>query len=181
MSILFVYHVSSAQLPTKVLTHFEDIASTLAEQGIGFERMSAVVPVTAGAPHDEVLSAYREQLDGLMTERGHVAADVISVDAHHPHKDPLRGELLDEHQYGADQVRFFVAGRALYSLHIGDFIYAVQCEKNDLISVPAGTRQWFDIGEHPRVIAIRLFSSAEGQAPQPTGESFASRFPGLDD
>ena len=34
MSSLSVYHVSSPEIPNKVLTHFEDIASTLAEQGV---------------------------------------------------------------------------------------------------------------------------------------------------
>ena len=37
MSSLSVYHVSSPDLPNKVLTHFEDIASTLAEQGVRFD------------------------------------------------------------------------------------------------------------------------------------------------
>ena len=38
MSSLSVYHVSSPDVPNKVLTHFEDIAATLAEQGIHFAR-----------------------------------------------------------------------------------------------------------------------------------------------
>lgn len=181
MSILSVYHVSSPELPNKVLTHFEDIASTLAEQGVGFERLPAANPISAGAEDDEVISAYREQVDQLMTERGHVATDVISVDSHHPQKDELRDGFLDEHQHGADEIRFFVAGRGLYSLHIGDFVYAVLCEKGDLICVPFGTRQWFDIGEDPRVVAIRLFSKANGQAAKATGEPIASQFARLDD
>ncbi len=181
MSILSVYHVSSPELPNKVLTHFDDIASTLAEQGIGFERLPAASPVVAGVGPDEVISAYREQIDRLMAERGHVAAEVLSVDGYHPQKDQLRAGFLDEHQHGSDEVRFFVAGRGLYSLHIGDFVYAVLCEKNDLISVPLGTRQWFDIGENPRVVAIRLFSKPNGQPAKPTGEQIASQFPRLED
>lgn len=35
MSSLSVYHVSSPDLPNKVLTHFDDITATLAEQGSG--------------------------------------------------------------------------------------------------------------------------------------------------
>jgi len=41
MSSLSVYHVSSPDLPNKVLTHFDDIAATLAEQGIRFDRWQA--------------------------------------------------------------------------------------------------------------------------------------------
>lgn len=180
MSLLFVYHVSSPELPNKVLTHFEDIASTLAEQGITFERYPATIPIEAGAGPEEVIRAYGQQIDKWMTERGHVAAAVLSVGGH-AQQDPLRAEFLDEHQHGADELRFCAAGRGLYSLHIGDFVYAVLCEKNDLISIPAGTRQWFDIGEQPRLVAIRLFAQTDGQTAKATGEGIARQFPGLDD
>lgn len=181
MSLLSVYHVSSPELPNKVLTHFEDIASTLAEQGITFERHPATVPIEAGAGPEEVIRAYAQQIDRWMSERGHQAVAVISVNSSHAQPDPLRSEFLEEHQHGADELRFFAAGRGLYSLHIGDFVYAVQCEKNDLMSIPAGTRQWFDMGEQPRLVAIRLFARTDGQASKPTGEGIAGQFPGLDD
>lgn len=181
MSILSVYHVSSPDLPNKVLTHLEDIASTLAEHGIGFERLSATTPVAAGASEEEVIAAYRDPIGELMAERSHVSSAVISVDDRHPQKTELRAGFLDEHQHGADEVRFFVAGRGLYSFHLGEFVYSVLCEKNDLISVPAGTRQWFDMGEQPRVVAIRLFSTQEGERLKLTGDVLAGQFPGLDD
>jgi 1,2-dihydroxy-3-keto-5-methylthiopentene dioxygenase len=181
MSILSVYHVSSPDLPNKVLTHFEDIASTLAEHGILFERLPATVPIAAGACHEDVNAAYREQISHLMAARGHVSSAVISVDDRHPQKAEWRARFLDEHQHGADEIRFFVAGRGLYSLHLDDFVYTVLCEKNDLISVPAGTRQWFDMGEQPRVVVIRLFNTPEGERLKLTGEDLAGQFPGLDD
>ena len=45
MSILSVYSVSSPDVPNKVLTHLEDIASTLAEHGIVLDRWQATTPV----------------------------------------------------------------------------------------------------------------------------------------
>ena len=45
MSSLSVYHVSSPDLPNKVLTHVDDIASTLAEQGVRFDRWQAAAPI----------------------------------------------------------------------------------------------------------------------------------------
>lgn len=181
MSILFVYSVSSPEQPNKVLTHFEDIASTLAEQGVIFERLQAATSIKPGASQDEVLSAYREQIDRLMTERGHVTFDVLSVNRDDPQKAESRARFLNEHQHAADEVRFFVAGRGLFALHIGDFVYAVQCEKNDLICVPAGTGRWFDMGEHPHLIAIRLFNRPDGGTAHFTGDDIAGRFPELED
>jgi len=181
MSSLSVYHISSPEIPNKVLTHFEDIASTLAEQGVGFDRWQAAAKIQPGASQEEVIAAYQQQIDKLMTERGYVTVDVISLNNDHPQKAELRARFLDEHQYGEDEVRFFVAGRGLFSLHIDDYVYAVLCEKNDLISVPAGTPHWFDMGEHPHFVAIRLFNNAEGGVAKFTGEDIASRFPRLED
>lgn len=181
MSSLFVYHVSSPEIPNKVLTHLEDIAATMAEQGIHFDRWQAAAPIRAGASHEEVIDAYREQIDQLMTERGYTTVDVISLDRDHPQKAELRARFLDEHRYSEDDVRLFVAGRGLFTLHIGDYLYAVLCEKNDLISIPAGTPHWFDMGEHPHFVTVRLFSSPEGPVANFTGDDIASRFPRLED
>jgi len=181
MSILSVYHASSPALPNKVLTHLEDIASTLAEQGIGFSRLPATTPIKAGASHHDVLDAYRVQVDQIMTENGLSAVEVISVDGAHAHDAQWRAGLLVEHRHDTDELRLIIAGRGLLSLHIGEFVYAVLCEKNDLIAVPAGTRQWFDLGEQPRLIALRLFKDTNGQQSSSTGDALASEFPRLDD
>lgn len=181
MSILSVYHVSSPELPNKVLTHLEDIASTLAEHGVVFDRWQAAAAIARGASEREVISAYRVQIDQLMTERGFVRVDVISVNSDDPQKAELRAQFLEEHHYDEDQVRFFVAGRGLVTLHIGDFIYAVLCEKHDLITVPAGTRHWFDMGENPRFTAIRFSTKLDGAGAQFTDDAIASQFPRLED
>ena len=181
MSSLSVFSVATPDIPNKVLNHLEDIASTLAAVGVRFERWQAVAPIKPGASQDEVIAAYKPQIDALMSERGYVTVDVISLNADHPQKAELRAKFLDEHQHAEDEVRFFVAGRGLFTLHIDDYVYAVLCEKNDLISVPAGTRHWFDMGEHPHFIAIRLFNNPEGWVAKFTGEDIASRFPRLED
>lgn len=181
MSSLSVYHVSSPDLPNKVLTHFDDIAATLAEQGIGFDRWPASTRIEPGASQEEVIAAYQEQIDRLMTEQGDVSVDVISLNRDHPQRAELRASFLDEHRYGEDEVRLFVAGRGLLSLHIDDYVYAVLCERNDLISLPAGTAHWFDMGEEPHLVAIRLFSNPQGWSVSLTGDAIASQFPRLDD
>ena len=145
------------------------------------ERWDASAPVAAGASQEDVIATYRPQIDRLMAERGYVTVDVISVSRDHPQKDELRAKFLDEHRHAEDEVRFFVAGRGLFTLHIEDMVYAVLCEKNDLISVPAGTRHWFDMGEQPSFVAIRLFNNPDGWTAQFTGERIADQFPRLDD
>ena len=68
MSSLTVYHQSNPDVPNKVLTHLEDIAATLAEVGVRFERWQASAPIQPGAAQDEVIAAYRPQIDKLMAE-----------------------------------------------------------------------------------------------------------------
>ncbi|VVP30829.1 Acireductone dioxygenase [Pseudomonas fluorescens] len=177
MSSLSVYPVSSPELPNKVLTHFDDIASTLAEQGVRFDRWQAATKLQPGASPQDIIGAYQASIDELMTKQGYINVDVVSQTSDHP----PTAELLEEHRRDEDVVRFFVAGRGLFSLHIGDYVYAVLCEKNDLISIPAGTPHWFDMGEHPHFVAICLFNHPEGGKTDFTGEDIASRFARLDD
>lgn len=181
MSSLTVYHESAPEQPLKLLTHAEDIAATLAEVGVRFERWQASAPIAPGASPDEVLAAYAPEIQRLKDEQGYVTVDVVSLSADHPQKDELRAKFLDEHRHGEDEVRFFVAGRGLFTLHVEDHVYAVLCEKNDLISVPAGTRHWFDMGERPHFVAIRLFNNPEGWVAKFTGDEIARRFPLLED
>lgn len=140
--------------------------------------MAAVALIQPGASQDEVIDAYRTQIDQLMTEQGYVTVDVISLNSDHPQKAELRAKFLDEHRHGEDEVRFFVAGRGLFTLHIGDYVYAVLCEKNDLISVPAGTPHWFDMGEHPPLWLSGCLTTLKVKITF-TGEDIASRFPRL--
>ncbi|WCM53429.1 acireductone dioxygenase [Pseudomonas sp. WJP1] len=180
MSSLSVYHVSSPDLPNKVLTHFEDIASTLAEQGIRFDRWQAEARIRPGASHEDVIGACQAPIDTLMTGHGLRAVDVISLDRDHPQKESIRASFFAEHRQDEAEVLLFAAGSALLSVHIDDYVYAVLCEKGDLMVLPAGTRQWLDIGEQPFVVAIRLCGTQPWVA-HFTGDDSAARFPGMDD
>lgn len=181
MSCLSVYQDSMPEQPLKVLTHGEDISATLAHVGVRFERWQANAAIAPGASQEQVIAAYRQDIDKLMAEGGYVTVDVISLDRDHPQKAELRAKFLDEHRHAEDEVRFFVAGRGLFSLHIEDKVYAVLCEKNDLISVPAGTTHWFDMGEQPHFVAIRLFNNPEGWVAHFTGSDIAEQFARLED
>ena len=181
MSSLSVYHVSSPDLPNKVLTHFDDIASTLAEQGVRFERCAVTAGVRPGTPAAEVSGLYQAQIEQLKSERGCSAVDVLSLADDHPQKAELRAGLLDEHRLDGELVCLFVAGRGLFYIHIGDYVYAVRCERNDLITLPAGTAHWFDLGEQPQLVAIRLFGNRQGWVADFTGNAIASHFAPLDD
>jgi len=114
-----------------------------------------------------------------MGEKGFRSVDVIKMVPDHPKKAELRQKFLSEHTHSEDEVRFFVEGQGLFNIHRQGQVYAVRCEKGDLIGVPDGTPHWFDMGPNPNFIAIRLFTSTEGWVAHLTGNDIATRFPFL--
>jgi len=71
-------------------------------------------------------------------------------------------EILAEHTHSDFEVRFFVDGNGLFYLHVADRVYAILCEKGDLISVPEHSTHWFDMGAKPDFKCIRFFVIPDG-------------------
>ena len=180
MSELSIYADTDSTKPEATYADHADIARVLAEKGVRFERWQANSPLTPNAQQAEVLAAYKSDIERLMQENGFQSVDVISLSADHPDKATLRQKFLSEHTHYEYEVRFFVDGQGLFSLHVGDKVYNVLCEKGDLISVPAGTTHWFDMGPNPNFKAIRLFTNPEGWVANFTGNDIANRFPRLE-
>lgn len=178
MSSLTVYHQANPAVPNKVLTHAEDIAATLAELGVRFERYPAAVALQPGMHRDEVCSVLHAQLAATMSERGHVAVDVLSESRAQTYQDEALAESLVELRCTGPEEHWLIAGRGLLSLHIEEYVYAVLCEQHDLLSIPAGTRHWFDKGGFPHLLALRMHGGQENSA---TGDDIAARFPRLED
>ncbi len=91
-----------------------------------------------------------------------------------------RAKFLDEHTHDDDEVRFFVRGAGIFYLHVGGRIHAVLCEAGDLLSVPAKTTHWFDMGTNPEFCAIRFFHDDDGWVGDFTGDGISSRIPDFD-
>ena len=106
--------------------------------------------------------------------------DAIRLMPDHPDRERLRQTFLAEHTHSEDEVRFFVEGRGLFCLHLGEEVLQVLCEAGDLINVPAGSKHWFDMGSKPEFCAIRFFDNPQGWVAEFTGDSIANRFPLLD-
>lgn len=180
MSILSVYHQSSPDSPNKVLTHADDIAATLAEQGVRFEQREVAERIRPGTTEAEVIASLGEQVEVLRSEFSAQVIEVLSVNPEHQQKDELRAGLIDEGTHAGDDVRFFVSGRGLVNMRIGEYVYGLIGERGDLLVVPAGVGQWFDMGEQPNLVMVRLLSK-EGEKARLTGDESTRAYPGLDD
>jgi len=153
------------------------IARELAPIGVGFEQWQAGATVAAGDSPDTIMDAYRGDIDRLVAERGFKSVDVVSIAPDNPNREEMRRKFLDEHFHKEDEVRFFVAGSGLFTLHVGDRVYEILCEAGDLVSVPDGTTHWFDMGPEPSFVAIRFFTEPDGWVGHFTGTDIAQRFP----
>jgi 1,2-dihydroxy-3-keto-5-methylthiopentene dioxygenase len=170
--------------PNNTIAWSDDPASIralLADAGVRFETWRTDATLPAAPTQDEVLAAYRADIDRLMAEGGYTTADVVSMVPDHPDRATMRTKFLEEHTHSEDEVRFFVEGRGLFCLHLGDEVLQLICEADDWIAVPAGTRHWFDMGPEPNFCALRFFHNPDGWVAQFTGESIAEDYPLLDE
>jgi len=177
MSELKIYRDDTPGVVARHTTDAAEMADLLAPINVRFERWDAPVVPAKDASADDILATYRPYLDGLMGQTGAGSADVIRLNAATPNKGALRDKFLSEHTHSEDEVRFFVHGSGHFVLHVGGAIYDVLCTQGDLISVPEGIAHWFDAGEDPDVVALRVFTDTTGWIAHYTGDDVATRFP----
>ncbi|KAF0806364.1 ARD/ARD' family protein [Alcanivorax xiamenensis] len=180
MSNLKIFRDGEPENPLLVVDSKAAMVVELAKAGIRYEQWEAGQELSASPSQEEVLAAYARDIDRLKREEGYQTVDVVSMQPDHPDKAVFREKFLDEHRHSEDEVRFFVEGQGLFTLHIGNQVYEVLCTKGDLLSVPANTPHWFDMGPNPRFVAIRLFNNPEGWVANFTGSDIAGRFSRLE-
>ena len=176
MSELTLYSVASnaVLLQTQEGKRIQDL---LNQRGIGFERWPAQHLLNLNASTAEILTTYKNQIEQTQSRGNFPCVDAIRVLPDHPDRISLRKKFLKEHIHAEDEVRFFVEGRGLFCLHLGGEVVQVHCETNDWISIPAGTRHWFDMGETPCFCTLRFFNNPRGWVAEFTGDSIADRYP----
>jgi len=179
MSALTIFTDTDAAFAIWHSTDAAEIAEKLKTKEVRFERWEADRDLGENPDSETVINAYQHAIDRLVAEKGYQSWDVISMRADNPQKEVLRTKFLSEHTHGEDEVRFFVEGAGLFCLHLDGHIYQILCEKNDLISVPAGTAHWFDMGSAPHFTAIRIFDNQEGWIANFTGDTIADAYPRL--
>jgi 1,2-dihydroxy-3-keto-5-methylthiopentene dioxygenase len=156
----------------------KEIKQFLNAHGIFFDQWSCDVVFSETATGEEILAAYEKELTPFMQNGGYQTADVITINHLTENYDAIRAKFLAEHQHSEDEIRFFVDGKGIFWFHLetGE-IFNLLCERGDLISVPAGTKHWFDAGEtNPFVKAIRIFIDFSGWVPHYTDSNIEKKY-----
>ena len=177
MSRLRIFDENDSASPLLATSDRGEMAAELARIDVAFEQWDASKPVVPGDPHDIILDAYRTDIDRLVEANGFRTVDVVSIAPDNPNREEMRKKFLDEHFHKEDEVRFFVAGSGLFTLHVDGKVFEVLCESGDLIAVPDRMTHWFDMGPEPSFVAIRFFTEPDGWVGHFTGTDIARKFP----
>ena len=144
-----------------------EIRSKLAGLGVDYERWS-LDRVPADATAEQVLEAYATEIDEMKRRGGYVTADIIDVNPNTPNLETMLARFDKEHTHAEDEVRFILAGRGIFFLHINGRVASVEVGPGDMLRVPRGTMHWFTLCEDRRIRAIRWFQDMTGWTPRYT-------------
>lgn len=185
MSHLIVYKDTDPSTPIFTTTDGDVMTHELEKIGVRFERwtsrLGALMRIAAQTSPDDtaesILRSYAPYLDALMGGEGMAgSADVVKLTPDHPQAEEIRAKFLQEHTHCENEIRMFIHGGGNFMLHPNDNIYDVRCEAGDTIFVPENTKHWYDAGEKPFFIALRVFTHTSGWVPYFTNSGLDKQF-----
>jgi 1,2-dihydroxy-3-keto-5-methylthiopentene dioxygenase len=183
VTLLTVWNDTDPTTPVIETVDAEEIRAELATLGARFSRWE-VKDFAADASLDDVLSLYRAEVDEVKQREGYTLVDIVGLspvqENYDEVKEPSRQRFLSEHKHDDDEDRFFARGAGVFYLHVNEKVYALYCEAGDLVSVPANTTHWFDMGTTPEFTSIRFFHDDDGWVGHFTGNPIAETFPTFD-
>ncbi len=161
----------------RVLSDNAEVSAFLKPFGIWHERWDLEERVSPEAPANEILLAYKPEIDRLSAAGGYITADVMQVTPETPNLDMMMEKFKSEHTHSEDEVRFILRGAGLFHIHPENGpVFAIQVEAGDLINVPKGVRHWFNLCADRNIRAIRLFQNTAGWTPQYVDDPVSGRY-----
>ena len=185
MTLLTVWNDTDPQQETLRTEDAGEIADVLKQLGVRFNRWQ-LQDLPELPSSEQVLDAYRAEVDRVIDAEGYIKVDAISMKPEDTQewRDKARAareKFLSEHTHDDDEDRFFARGAGVFYLHVDGKVYAVLCEAGDLLSVPAYTTHWFDMGTSPDFVSIRFFHDDDGWIGEFLNTDTAEKFPSFDE
>ena len=188
MSMLTIWSDTDPATPLLRTSDAGAIGRELADVGIAYSHHDLRAGTSRASTQEEVLAVYRDLVDDLCAKHGYTLVDVVQLHLDDSSEDDVRAtaagarqKFLSEHTHDEEEIRFFSHGSGVFYLHIGDRVLGMLCTEGDLLSVPALTTHWFDMGTLPDFTAIRFFRTDDGWVGTFTGSDIAAGFPTFDE
>ncbi len=184
MTLLTIWNETDPSAPIVETTDPEQIRAELAALGARFSRWE-VKDFGPDAALADVLALYADEVAEVKQREGYTLVDIVGLSPAQENYDEVKGpsreKFLSEHRHDDDEDRFFADGAGVFYLHVNGRVHALYCEAGDLVSVPANTTHWFDMGTAPTFTSIRFFHDDDGWVGHFTGNPIAEAFPSFDD
>ena len=169
--------IVSVPAEARRITDPVEVKRFLNDHGLHYEVWPLEDRVDPAAPAEAILAAYAPEIEELKARGGFVTADVIDVRPETPGLDAMLAKFSKEHTHTEDEVRFILQGHGVFHINPGDRpVFAIEVWGGDLISVPLGTRHWFDLCGDRRIRAIRLFQDTAGWTPHYLADGVHARY-----
>ena len=188
MSMLTIWSDTDPATPLLRTSDADAIGRELADVGIAYSHHDVRAGTSRASTQEDVLAVYRDLVDDLCAQFGYTLVDVVQLHLDDSSPDDVRAtaagarqKFLSEHTHDEEEIRFFSHGSGVFYLHIGDRVLGMLCTEGDLLSVPALTTHWFDMGTLPDFTAIRFFRTDDGWVGTFTGSDIAAGFPTFDE
>lgn len=150
----------------RAISDVTEIREFLKPFGIWYENWEVEGRIGPDASNEEILEAYKPEIERLKAECGFVTADVINVTPDTPGLDEMLAKFDKEHTHSEDEVRFTVKGSGVFHIHPDNGpVFSITVESGDLVNVPNGTKHWFNLCTDKTIRCIRLFEDVSGWTP----------------
>ncbi len=166
--------MASVSIPdeNREITDPAEIREFLAPFGLWYEKWDVEGRIGPDATNEEILEAYKPEIDRLKEKGGFVTADVINVTPQTEGLEAMLNKFNKEHTHDEDEVRFTVKGSGVFHVHPENGpVFGITVESGDLVNVPRGTQHWFNLCNDKTIRCIRLFEDPGGWAPHYIEES----------
>lgn len=175
MNILAVYHHLQLQLPSKVLTHREDIDPLLAELGVGLESLETMPRVGQDDTDQQVISAARSILADSCLGAALEYLEVQRMDALPGYAEAPPGSEA-ERRFEYHTARLLVRGAGVICLHQADQLLVLSCRRGDLITLPARLSHWFVASAGQPSVIVHAAATQQALIAEQTGNDIAGRY-----
>ena len=111
--------MASVSIPdeNREITDPAEIREFLAPFGLWYEKWDVEGRIGPDATNEEILEAYKPEIDRLKETGGFVTADVINVTPGTEGLEAMLNKFNKEHTHDEDEVRFTVKGSGVFHVH----------------------------------------------------------------
>ena len=158
------------------ITDVNSISSILAEIGVALKQWELPTDAQTQAllekaalddgEKEAVLGSVDHRFDQLKEDQGYSTRDLIVLHENIPGLEDILAKFVDIHYHTDDEVRYILAGKGYFGfVDQNERQYMLEVVAGDYINVPANAEHWFEMGDSPRIKAVRYFINTEGWTP----------------